>query len=308
MITKRLLIVFISLNISMSIFSQAGSFLTNTLNAHNIAMGSTYIAQENNNGVYSNLAANSLSNTKFGVNFNYRPWIKDLSSDYNMMGASLYYSADSVNSFALGFKNYAMPSYSIMDENGNSSGTYKPNEISFALGYAHKLNESTAVSLTLQYLESNLYETYNASTILFDLGFKSAWQKLNYGVVVKNLGPKLKFDDEKVGLPLTIGGGMAYSESIGSKNNITTAVDFSQITQDDESGFSAGIGLEYAYEKILSLRAGYNFVDESIGLSALSLGAGINYKGATVDFGYLVADNALNNNFSISCSFKIDKK
>ncbi len=308
MITKRLLIVLISLNISVSMFSQAGSFLTNTLNARNIALGSTYIAYENNNAVYSNLAANSLSNTKFGINFNYRPWIEDLSSDYSLMGASAYYAIDSINSFALGFKNYTMPSYSIMDDNGNSSGTYNPGELSFALGYARKLNESTAVSLTLQYLESNLYETYNASTILFDLGFKSSWEKLNYGVVVKNLGPKLNFDNDKVSLPLTIGGGIAYSDVIGAKNNITAAVDFSQISQDEESGFSAGLGCEYAYDKLLSLRAGYHFVDESIGLSALTLGAGVKYKVASIDFGYLISDNALNNNFSISCSININKK
>ncbi len=292
----------------MSMFSQAGSFLTNTLNARNVSMGSTYIAYENNNSVYSNLAANSLSDTKFGINFNYRPWINDLSGDYNLLGASAYYSLDSINSFALGFKNYTMPSYSIMDDNGNSSGNYQPGELSFALGYARKLNEYTAVSLTMQYLASNLYETYNASTILFDLGFKSSWQKINYGVVVKNLGPKLNFDNQKVSVPLTIGGGVAYSDSIGSKNNITFAVDFTQMTQDDESGFSSGIGCEYAYDKLLSLRAGYHFVDESIGLSALTLGAGLNYKGISVDFGYLVSDNALNNNYSISCSFSIDKK
>ncbi len=308
MILKRLLIVFISLNISVSMFSQAGSFLTNSLNARNVAMGSTFIAFENNNSVYSNLAANSMSNTKFGVNFNYRPWINDLSSDYNLMGASVYYAIDAINSFALGFKNYTMPSYSMTDDNGNSSGTYQPGELSFALGYARKLDTNTAVSLTMQYLASDLYETYNASTLFVDLGLKSSWKKLNYGVIVKNLGPNLNFDNKKVSLPRTIGGGIAYSDSIGSKNTMIAAVDFTQITQDDESGISSGIGFEYAYDKLISLRAGYHFVDESIGLSALTLGAGINYKGASVDFGYLVSDNALNNNYSISFSFNINKR
>ncbi len=58
---------------------------------------------------------------------------------------------------------------------------------------------------------------------------------------------------------------------------------------------------------MFSLRAGYHFIDESIGLSALSVGAGLNIKGAQFNFGYLISDNAMNNNFNISCSFEIGK-
>ncbi len=291
----------------MSLFSQAGSYVTNLTDARSVAMGNTYIALDNNNFVYSNLAANSLSNAKFGLNVSYRPWINDLSDNYNLMGANAYYSIDNKSSLAIGFKDFTMPSYNVTDDNGNSTGTYQPKETSFSLGYAYKFTDKTAVSLTLQYLESDLYDTYNASTVLFDLGFKSSYNHLSYGIIVKNLGMKLKFDDESVSVPMTAGGGIAYNEDLNYKNNINMAVDFANITTDEESGFSAGVGAEYTYDHMFSLRAGYHFVDESIGLKALSVGAGVNIKGAQIDFGYLISDNAMNNNFNISCSFKIDK-
>ncbi len=307
MITKKLLIVLVCMNISMSLFSQAGSYVTNLTDARSVAMGNTYIAMDNNNFVYSNLAANSLTDTKFGINVSYRPWINDLSNNYNLMGANAYVSIDTKSSLAIGFKNFDMPTTNITDENGNSTGSYNPSETSFALGYAYKFTDNTALALTLKYLESNLSDTYNASTVLFDLGFKSSYNHLNYGIIVKNLGQKLKFDDESVSVPITVGGGIAYNEDLNYKNNINMGVDFANTTTDDESGFSAGVGGEYTYDHMFSLRAGYHFSDESIGLSALSVGAGINIKGAQVNFGYLISDNAMNNNFNISCSFVIGK-
>lgn len=306
--TSRILILLIFINLSANLFSQAGSILTNSINARSVALGNTYISQENNNAVFTNLAANSLSNKKFEIDGNYHSWMTDISDDYSLKGASSYLSINEKSSLALGVMNYSMPAYTLTDDNGNESGTFTPTEMNLALGYAYKFTDSTAISLTVQYLNSTLGNDYMASTVLFNLGFKSSYQNLDYGFMIRNLGPALKFQNQDVSLPLTIGGGLTYSNIIAQKHKLSASTDFSYISANTDNGLSLGVGCEYAYNQFLAVRTGYHHMSETIGLSAFSLGGGVLLKGVSIDFGWLLSDNILNNNFNISCSFQINKK
>ena len=305
---KKLLIFMMGVILCTRLFAQGGSFVSIPLNARNVSMGNTYIAQENSNAVFTNLAASSISSKSFEVNLNYRPWLNELSNDYRLSGISTYFAIDNKNSIALGFKNYSMPDYIVTDKDGNDAGTYNPNEFELALGYAYRISNKSAVSLSIQYLGSDLGDNAKANTIFFDLGYKSSYRQLEYGFTIKNLGPELKFDNNSSQLPLTVGAGMAYSGKLSQKHAIITSLDFAHMSLNDEDGFSAGIGLEYSYDKIFSLRSGYHFVDDAIGLSFFSAGAGLHVKSFAVDFSYLFSDNILNDSITITCSFKLNNK
>lgn len=307
MIKKTLTILIFAVGYSNA-FSQAGSFLAIPLDAKSVAMGNTYIARENNNSFFTNIAASSLSNKKLELNINNRPWLNESSSNYNLFSLSGYYSIDTKSSLAVGFKKYSIPSYSITDDNGNSDGTYTPFEQTFGIGYAYNLSDKTALSISIQYLQSELGEDYNASTVFFDLGYKSSYKNLDYGFMIRNIGPELKFDEQSNSLPLSIGGGINYPIELQEKHKLTTSLDISRLSIDSESGIHSGIGLQYAYNNLLSLRTGYSYYDETIGISALSIGGGANYKGFDVDFSWLLTNNLLQNNYAISCSWNLFKK
>ncbi len=309
MIIKRILTACIAIYACTNIFSQAGSFVSIPLDTRSVAMGSTYLATDHSNAIYTNLAANSINDKALDISISYRPWVSELSDDYNIFSVSAFYSLSHKHKIAIGYRGFNLPEYTIWDNSGNNSSSFSPMEYTFDLGYAYKLNENSALSASLHYLNSEYGQGYDANTIIFDLGFKSKFKDLDYGIMVKNLGSDLKFDDGSVALPLTIGAGLGYSKELSTSNTLNCNLDISHISEaNNASGIGGGLGLEYQYNSMLSLRTGYQFMDKSIGLNYYSLGGGIKLGGLSCDFAYLVSDNALKNNYSISLSWTLFNK
>ncbi len=304
---KKIIILSIILFVSSAAYSQAGSFLTIPVNARSVAMGQTYIGQESSSAVYTNLAASGLSTKSVELDANYRSWLNGLTSGYNLLGVNGYFTVGNKGAFAVGFTNYTTPGYTVTDDNGAIEGEYNPKELSFALGYAYKLSNDMALSLSMKYMESDLAQNYKANSVAFDFGFSGKYNHLTYGAVVKNLGPSLKFDSEDVPLPLTIGAGVAYKYLVSDAHQVNAAFDMAHLTIDDNSGLTTSVGLEYEYLQMVALRAGYHFTDDQVELSALSLGAGVKLKNTQLNFSWLMADNALDNNYNISLVFNLHK-
>ncbi|MGQ1785166.1 MULTISPECIES: PorV/PorQ family protein [unclassified Saccharicrinis] len=305
---RKISIISALILLPLKCFSQAGSFSTIPLDAKTTAKGNTFIAGESNASIYSNLAAANFGDKKFEVDFNYRPWQNEASLDYLLYGFSGFYSINNNNGVAIGFKKYNMPNYNITDENGNYKGTYEPSEFSLGLGYVINVSQKSAISVSFNYLESNLGVDYSSNTFYLDLGFKSSYKKIDYGLMIRNLGPKLEFDQESSILPLNIGGGITYPIELSPKHLLSTSLDLSYLTNHEHSGLYSGIGLQYQYNNLLALRSGYGHFDDAIGVNGFTFGGGVHFRGISVDVAWLKSDSILKNNFNISCSFAFNKK
>ncbi len=306
MIIKRIITACIALYVCTNIFSQAGSFISIPLDTRSVAMGSTYMANDNHNAIYTNLAANSINDKTLDISVAYRPWISELSNDYNIYSFSAFYSLSHKHKVAIGYRGFNLPEYTLWDANGNNTSSFSPMEYTFDLGYAYKFSDNTALSASLHYLNSEYGQGYDATSIFFDFGLKSSFKDIQYGIMVRNLGSELKFDDGEVALPLTIGAGLGYNKEFTNNNTLNCNLDISHISgANDVSGIGGGAGLEYQYKSMLSLRTGYQFMDESVGLNYYSLGCGVKLGGLSCDFAYLMTDNSLKNNYSISFSWTL---
>ncbi len=176
---------------------------------------------------------------------------------------------------------------------------------------------------------------------------KKAW---NFGLALTNLGSKINYGGEDAYLPANLALGAAYNKKINSDNKISFAFDLNKLlvpTPPDPtnaqkvadynskgvvgSWFSSfgdapgggseefkeiqlGVGAEYMYKEVFSLRAGY-FTENKLkgNRNYLTVGAGVKYKFAGIDFSYLVPgsnsthDNALKNTFRFSMLFDMNK-
>lgn len=296
-----------ALFICVNIFSQAGSFISIPLDTRSVSMGNTYVAGAHSNAIYTNLAASSLSNKKLELGFTYRPWIQDISDDYSITGFSALFALNNKHHIALGNRNYSLPSYSLTDDNGNLSEEYEPKEYTIDLGYAYNLSEKTALSVSFHYIDADYGESSTANTFGVDLGFKSSYKNVEFGAMVRNLGSELEFENSTSELPLTLTAGVAYTKSLLDKHHLAANIDLANVSYNDESGMTAGVGVEYSYKTYLALRTGYYYADEAIGLETFSLGCGVKLAGVSIDFAWLNSDNALNNNYSLSCSWALFK-
>ena len=188
------------------------------------------------------------------------------------------------------------------------------------------------------------YKAGNA--VAADLSYfytKKAW---NFGVALTNLGSKIKYGGESSYIPANLALGAAYNKKINSDNKLSFALEFNKLlvpTPPDAadaqkvadynnkgvvgSWFSSfgdapgggseelkevqlGLGAEYMYKELFSLRAGY-FTENKLkgNRNYLTVGAGLHYKVGGLNFSYLVPtgnntnNNALKNTFRISLLF-----
>jgi len=188
----------------------------------------------------------------------------------------------------------------------------------------------------------------SGSAVAADLSYfytKKAW---NFGVALTNLGSKIKYGGESSYIPANLALGAAYNKEINSDNKISFAIEFNKLlvpTPPDPtnaqkvadynskgvvgSWFSSfgdapgggseelkevqlGLGAEYMYKELFSLRAGYFSENKLKGnRNYFTVGAGLHYKVAGINFSYLVPtgnntnDNALKNTFRLSLLFNV---
>ena len=188
----------------------------------------------------------------------------------------------------------------------------------------------------------------SGSAVAADISYfytKKAW---NFGLALTNLGSKIKYGGEGSYIPANLALGASYNKEINSDNKISFAVDFNKLlvpTPPDPSNaqkvadynskgvvgswFSSfgdapgggseelkevqlGLGAEYMYKELFSLRAGYFSENKLKGnRNYFTVGAGLHYKVAGLNFSYLVPtgnntnDNALKNTFRLSLLFNV---
>ncbi len=148
---------------------------------------------------------------------------------------------------------------------------------------------------------SSKLEDETASALAIDAGLmynelRFMGRELKTGVVVRNIGSKMKFINEEDALPLLIGAG----SSCKLTNNFTMAFDINLPSDND---MNAHLGGEYIYKNV-ALRMGYKTtgVKDFDAISGLSLGMGFRWKEYSVDYawgsyGDLASSHRLSINF-----------
>ena len=185
----------------------------------------------------------------------------------------------------------------------------------------------------------------------FSTNKNAAGQGWNYGIALTNLGAKIGYTNnaqQKDYLPANLGLGIGYTAVINADNKLSFGLDINKLmvptppddndanavanyrTQsvasswfksfsDAPNGFSeelkefqVGLGAEYTYDNQFTLRTGYFNESETKGnRKYFTLGAGIIYKAAKLNFSYLVPNKtgsvALSNTVRISVIFNFKK-
>ena len=304
------------------------------------------------NSIHWNAAKLSFMEKQAGLTFTYSPWLREIVSDIKLMYLSAYYRLDERNTLGASLTYFSLGSIDFFSEDGQQTGTYKPNEFAFDVAYSMKLSENLSMSLTGRYIRSDLTQGQNVGTTsthaanagAADLGLYYQ-NKINlempseyaFGVQISNLGSKISYSDnmESSFLPANLRIGGRYSMDFDQFNKLSVMADFNKLlvptppVYDGEGNIFAGkdpnvgvlqgaiqsfydapngfkeelqeismsLGLEYWYNKILAVRAGYFYEAKNKGARKyLTLGAGLRYNVMGLDISYLISTSALNNN------------
>lgn len=304
------------------------------------------------NSIHWNAAKLSFMEKQAGLTFTYSPWLREIVSDIKLMYLSGYYRLDERNTLGASLTYFSLGSIDFFSEDGQATGTYKPNEFAFDVAYSMKLSENLSMSLTGRYIRSDLTQGQNVGTTsthaanagTADLGLYyqnkidlEMPSEYAFGVQISNLGSKISYSDnmESSFLPANLRIGGRYSMDFDQFNNLSVMADFNKLlvptppVYDNEGNIFAGkdpnvgvlqgaiqsfydapnglkeelqeismsLGLEYWYNKILAVRAGYFYEAKNKGARKyLTLGAGLRYNVMGLDISYLISTSSLNNN------------
>ena len=234
--------------------------------------------------------------------FSYMSYIADIAMNYGAISANV----SGVGVFALSIKALSFGDIGVTTvQNPDGTGqTYNPLYLTAGLSYAKKLSDRIAVGLTANFINEKI-DQVAASGVAFNIGVMyenlANLDGLNFAVVMKNLGPDMKYDGNGLNTQATVNGfkrstqfykidaaafelpstlefGLSYSPQLSEMNSLMVATTFQN---NNFSGDEYKVGVEYGYANTLFLRGGYGLAPELESdqyIFGFTAGMGLNYN------------------------------
>lgn len=278
-----------------------------------IAMGESVISNAKGvEALFWNPAGVSLMQNNADVLFSHMNYIADIGVEYGAVAANF----EGFGVLALSIKSLSIgdiPVTTTANPDGTGA-TFSPTMLVAGLSYSRQLTDAISVGLTANFVNETIADV-SANGVAFDVGVMynnlADVNGLNIGVVVKNLGPSMKYDGSGLfaegqlegvnrppnfykidaapfELPANFQLAIGYTPVIDEMNSL----EFSGIYQNNNfSGDEWKLGGEYGYNNLFFVRAGYLLSPQSEDyLYGFTGGVGINYEvegfGFKVDYAY----------------------
>jgi hypothetical protein len=190
------------------------------------------------------------------------------------------------------------------DQQGISGETFNPTFSVVGLTFARRFTDRVSFGATAQFVNEKV-EQVSAHGVAVDFGFTYTpyWRGLKFGVVVKNLGPQMKFEGSNFDvtvrppdsdpnattkqlstennafeLPSSVQFGVAWnvlnnSADLKNKFELSSTFQSNNFSQDEIKG-----GAEYSYNDMFFLRGGYVGSGQNDYMFGPSLGAGLKLR------------------------------
>ena len=302
---------------SSSIFASGGSRngtagateLLIPVGARGVAMsGSTLTGATGVEALYWNPANLARGESTTNVLFSHMNYIADINVEYGAISTNI----EGFGAIAVSLKSLNIGAIDVttVDHPDGTGQTYTPSFVTLGLTYSRLLSDRIAVGLTAK-LVSERIDLVSATGVAFDVGisYKNLGNVdgLSFAVVLKNLGPQMKFDGSGLNilanagdllrppqyykidaagfeLPSTLELGLGYQYNLNADNQVMLNAVFQN---SNFYGDEYKLGLEYGYNKLLFLRAGYDIMPDitsDANIYGMTAVFGINYNLGGLDF------------------------
>lgn len=181
-------------------------------------------------------------------------------------------------------------------------GTFKPSALAVGLGYAKALSQKFSIGANIRYVRQSLGTStvdvtsdngnlsyvneenkVDAFSVDFGILYKTGFKSLAFGMSIRNFSTEIKYKVESFQLPLTFKMGLSMNaldllEIDPKEHSLLVSVDASHPRDYYEQ---VGVGLEYTFMNLVSLRAGYITPSDE---HAFSYGVGVQKEFADMWF------------------------
>jgi hypothetical protein len=287
--------------------------------ARSIALaGSTVSTARGIDALYWNPAGSAYTLHDATLYASHMTYIADIDVDYGAFSVNF----EGFGVVSLDFKILSMgdiPVTTTQYPDGTGT-TFSPQFFMLGLSYARQLTDRIAVGATGTVISERMAEV-SATGVAFNFGVLYADMMglagLDFGVVVKNIGPQMKFDGPGLSvdavangfergtmmykidpagieLPSTFDIGLAYHSLISTDNSVLLTTAFQSNNCADDA---YRVGLEYGFQNMVFVRGGYDYqpskTTERENIYGLTAGMGLHLAltsvDVTVDYAYRAA-------------------
>ncbi|RXM51830.1 MULTISPECIES: type IX secretion system outer membrane channel protein PorV [unclassified Chryseobacterium] len=316
-----------------------------------------------------NAAKYPFSRTSSSVGLTYTPYMGKLTNDVFLLYGAFhkFLGQDERSTISASIYYFNMGEVELTQLVGNdvtSNGVSKPNEFSIDVAYGLKLSDSYSMAVTGRFIRSDLAGGFNtdntlkaANSFAVDISayytserfssFGGYDGKLNAGLAIQNLGPKLDYtgnEESRSYLPTMARLGVGYDMYLDDLNRIGLSFEGSKLLVPGSEyvgvdayrrpkyeipnvGPIAGIGksfknpnsimysgaLEYSYDNAFSVRGGYFHESEEQGARQFATaGIGLKYRSFGLDLSYLInmskVNTALDNTLRFGLTWNIGEE
>jgi len=250
-------------------------------------------------------------------------WLPQLASDLYYDYATIRHSLGPIGTAGLSVTFINLGEQIITGElSPDPLGSFSSYELAVAGSFGSKLSANGAAGVTLKFIYSNLAPQVpnttqkgdgRATAFAVDLGYlhkNFLIDRLNFGVNLTNIGPKITYIDAAQAdpLPTNLRLGFSYQLLKQEFNSLVITTEFDRLLVAPKKNVFEGllrsladeplrtelrhiianVGAEYWYNNLLALRAGYHY-DEIGKVKYIAAGAGLKYSVYRLDFGYISA-------------------
>lgn len=162
------------------------------------------------------------------LSLSYTPWLNRLVPDINLAYLSYAKKLGQRQAIGVSMRYFTLGDINFTDENGNSLGTFTPNEFAFDAAYSLKFTKNFSGAVALRYIYSNLFQgqqtqgldTKAGQSVAADVALFYASDKFNmkdgqkgfwgWGMNISNVGNKISYsnadNDDFIPTNLRLGG------------------------------------------------------------------------------------------------------
>lgn len=181
---------------------------------------------------------------------------------------------------------------------GSTLGSFSARDYAASLTWARALSRQVDLGVTAKLIGTAI-DNYSGTAFAADAGIRYAVQpNWNVGLSLVNLGTSLELDRSGSPLPFGLRGGTSLSLLDGS---LLLSADVSGYRGSD---IALGVGAEYTWNRLLSLRLGYDSRNDDAD-EGLTAGVGFHYQGFDLDYAYTPFGD-LGNAHRVSLAYAFD--
>jgi opacity protein-like surface antigen len=285
-----------------------GQFLKIAIGARAAGMGGAFVGvADDASSVFWNAAGIArIDPDKSELQFNHAGWPASLSFDQAtyVFHMKKIPGAFSVHARALSMDPMIETTAYQPDPKSGTGQTFDAGMMTAGLTYARSFTDKFSAGVTANMVHEGLAE-FSQQTFAFDIGtlYDVGTFGMKIGMAISNIGSQIRFIDREARIPAIFRVGTSAMVMQSANQRLLASFEFSHPPDNSER---LNVGAEYAFQKYVFLRGGYNINYDSEGLAA---GAGFHFPVSVVgmadlDYAYTdMGDLGSVHRFSLKFSF-----